>query len=46
MKLLNFNLRCNDDPNGHSIGERGFRIIDIIYDQSGVYRNVVAQGPL
>ncbi len=32
MKLLNFNLRCADDPNGHSIGERGFRIIDLIYD--------------
>ena len=32
MKLMTFNLRCNNDPNGHSIAERGFRIRDIIRD--------------
>ncbi|MBQ7035170.1 MAG: endonuclease/exonuclease/phosphatase family protein [Clostridia bacterium] len=32
MKLMTFNLRCNDDPNGHSIAERAFRIFDIIKD--------------
>ena len=32
MKLLNFNLRCADDPDGDSIAERAMRILDIIND--------------
>ncbi len=32
MKLMTFNLRCANDPNGHSIGERALRILDIIKD--------------
>jgi len=32
MKILGYNVRCCDDPNGHSIKERGPRILDIIKD--------------
>ncbi len=32
MKLMTFNLRCADDPCGHTIGERAPRIFDILKD--------------
>lgn len=32
MRILSYNLRCADDPNGHSIAERAPRVLDIIKD--------------
>lgn len=32
LKLMSYNLRCGDDPNGHSIEERAPRVLDILRD--------------
>ena len=32
MKIISFNLRYTDDPNGHSIHERAPRVLDILKD--------------
>lgn len=32
LKILSYNLRCCDDPNGHSIAERAPRVLDVIKD--------------
>ena len=32
MRIISYNLRYTDDPDGHSIQERAPRILDIIKD--------------
>ena len=34
LKIVNFNIRCCNDPNGHSIEERAPRVVKAIRDKN------------